>query len=243
MKSHIRVLHNEIKPYKDIIWFLFLFISFDFLWKLFVSTDEEETEKLFFLSKDITNLTKPFSVWTAQATYWIVNHVLGFHDLTISGALLYFDHPITYQDFVSETSMRLRIVWDCTGIKQMIQFALIIVCCFGPLKKKLWYIPLSIVILSLINILRIMTSALLIKDGFPDWFIPFNEWYNHAQWQDAPNSYRTFYNDWFQLFHKDVFKWLYYNGVIFILWLVWQEKCNIPYQRRKKNRSIPEKRR
>jgi exosortase/archaeosortase family protein len=107
---------------------------------------------------------------------------------------------------------------------------------YGPWKPKLWYIPLSMFILNLINVARIVASALLIKDGFPSWFISFNEWYGSARWQDVFTSYWDFYVDWFQLFHEDLFRWLYYNGVIFLLWLVWQEKYNQPYQKGKKAR-------
>ena len=233
MKTNIKALLQEIKPFKDIVWFLFLFIALDFLWKLFINTDEDNGD-LLLLGKNITSYVEPISVWTAKVTYWIINDILGHQDFVINGTLLYFDHPITYQDFFSETSLKLRIVWECTGVKQMILFSLIILFYYGPPKKKLGYIAFSMVVLNLINVLRIVASALLIKDGFPDWFIVFNEWYNKTSWLNTTESYWAFYTDWFQLFHKDIFKWLYYNGVIFILWLIWQEKYNLPYQKLKK---------
>ena len=221
-----------MKPFWDILWFLILFIGFDFLWKLCVDVGKDG-DSLFVFGKDFTNIIEPICLWTAKVSHWIVHSLLGYTDFKIEGTLLYFDHPVVFREFFLDRSLGLRIVWECTGIQQMVLFSLIIIFYFGPVKKKLWFIPLSMLLLNIMNVLRIVASALIVKDGFPEWFIAFNEWYNKAQWHDNYETYWNFYIDWFQMFHKDVFKWLYYNGVMFILWLVWQEKYNLPYQKLK----------
>lgn len=231
MKKKLVKIYKTIEPFKDIIWFLFLFVSLDFLWKLCVNVGEDGIS-LFVLGKDMTESVQPISLWTAKVSHWIIHSLLGYDDFKIDGTLIYFDHLVHHKDLVLN-SLKLRVVWECTGVQQIILFSLIILFYYGPINKKLWFIPLSIVILNLINVLRIVGTALLIKDGFPDWFIPFNEWYNKTEWSHNIETFWNFYLDWFQLFHKDVFRWLYYNGVIFILWLIWQEKYNLPYQKLK----------
>lgn len=223
--SKIKEGYNQIKPFKDIIWFLILFLSFDFIWKIFIH--EGENEDIFLiLGKDFTSSVQPLSQWTADISYWVIHDLFGYSNFRIENDVIFFNNP-------PHDNLRLHIVWGCTGMKQMIMFTFIICLYFGPVKKKLWFIPLSIVILIIINIIRIVATSLIIKDGFPSWFIPFNEWYNNKTWNNSETTYWDFYVDWFQLFHKDVFKWLYYDGVMFILWLFWQEKFNIPYQKLK----------
>lgn len=220
----------SLKPFKNVIWFLFLFISFDFLWKLCV--DEGEKGELFiFLGKDLTQYTRPVSLFVAENVYWIIHNVLGYKDFLIKDSLLYF---------TNETSMKFSVIWECTGIRQVVMFAFLIGLYFGPWKKKLWFIPLTLLILHVINLLRIVAVILIAKDDFPTWFISFNEWYNGVRWDDSLETYYEFYEDWFQFFHADIFRWLYYNGVIFLLWLWWEEKFNLPYQKikRQKKRAV-----
>jgi len=220
---------EPLKPFKDIFWFLFLFVFFDFLWKLFIDEGDNE-ELLIILGKDFTKSIEPLCIWTADISHWIVQNVLGYKDFNIKGDIIYF-----------ADSLRFKIVWGCTGFKQMIMFVFIMILYFGPVKKKLWFIPLSVLFLNFINIIRIISTVLLTKGGYPDWFIPFNEWLNGRQWDNSPETIYQFNVDWFQLFHKEIFKWLYYDGVMFLLWLLWEEVFNLPYQRKKKKLAEKEK--
>ncbi|MDH6355272.1 exosortase/archaeosortase family protein [Dysgonomonas sp. PH5-45] len=225
MASEIKVtLRNTLKslsPFKDILWFLFLFIGFDLLYKLFVS--EGDTGSSFiFLGRDLTREVYPICEIVAKSVYWMVHDLFGYETFSREGIIIYFPD-----------ALRLRIVWGCTSLKQIFIFALILMCYYGPWRKKLYYVPLAIIVLWGINILRISVTAILTKNGFPTEFIAFNEWYNQRVWSDTPQMHRVFRKDWFQLFHKDVFRWLYYDGVVFLLWLLWQEKFNLPYQKRK----------
>lgn len=214
--------HNFLKPFepfKGIIWFLILFLLFEFIWKLCVHQGDNEAI-LLILGKDFTPYTTPICLWTAKAVYFVVHTIFGYQEFKINGIYLYF-----------ENSLRLDIIWGCTGIKQVLMFTFIMIFYFGPKKKKLWFIPLSIFALLTINILRIAIICVIVKDSFPTWFIPVNEWYNNHTWTNTRSNYWLFYRDWFDLFHKDVFTWIYYDGVIFILWLIWEEKINKPYQK------------
>lgn len=213
-------LLKQLEPFKNIIWFLCLFLIFEFIWKICVHQGEDE-RILLVLGKDLTAYTEGINRWTAKTVYWFVHDILGYKDFhLINGITLYF-----------KGSIPIDIIWGCTGLKQLFMFAFILIFYFGPIKKKLWYIPLSLIILVIINILRLSIIFLIIKNPFPEWFIAVNEWYNHREWINTRECYLMFYKDWFNVFHRDVFTWIYYDGVIFILWLIWEEKVRKPYRR------------
>lgn len=219
LSNKIIVQVNKLKPLKNIVWFLILFLIFDLIWKLCVHQGDNE-RILLVLGKDLTSYTEGICLFTAKAVYWTVHTLLGYHDFRIVGETIFF-----------ENSLKVDIIWGCTGLKQLIMFSFIILFYFGPIKKKLWFIPLSMLILIVINIIRLTVICIIIKNPFPEWFIPANEWYNNRVWSNTKVSYWQFYEDWFNIFHRDIFVWVYYDGVIFILWLLWEEKINKPYQR------------
>lgn len=216
------LLKKKIAPIKGILYFLFLFLFFELLWKLCVHEGDTESE-LFILGQNFTWLMYPICEATARVTYWIIHDLMGYDTFNIRGLFIYFDN-----------SLKMKIIWGCTGIKQILLFSFIMICYWGPWKKKLYFVPMSILILVSINILRLIATAFIIKDGFPEWFIPINESLNGAQWDDSTETYWRFYIDWYHFFHDGFFKWVYYDGVMFILWLIWQEKFYLPSQRLKK---------
>lgn len=213
--------YKKINPFRDIIWFLCLFLVFEFIWKLFVHMGEDE-KILLVLGKDLTKYTEVPCLWTAETIYWFIHDVCGNHNFFINGTILQF-----------KNSIPIDIVWGCTGVKQVFMFTFILIFYFGPAKKKLWYIPMSLIILMIVNILRLVAIFYIIKDPFPEWFISVNEWYNDRVWTNTWENYIQFYKDWFNVFHRDIFTWIYYDAVIFILWLIWEEKINKPYIRLK----------
>jgi exosortase/archaeosortase family protein len=216
--SYINIFINKLKPFKDIIWFLCLFLIFEFIWKLCVHQGEDE-RILLVLGRDLTSYTEGMNRWTADAVYWLVHDLFGYPDFKIiNGYTLYF-----------ENSIPVDIIWGCTGLKQLFMFTFILTFYWGPAKKKLWYILMSLIILLLINILRLAIILIIIRNPFPEWFILVNEWYNNCQWINTKERYLKFYGDWFNVFHRDVFVWIYYDGVIFVLWLIWEEKIRKPY--------------
>lgn len=214
------LLPRAIRPFKDIIWFLFLFLAFDFIWKLFVKEGEDGI--LLVLGHDLTYMVEGLCLWTAKSIHWMVHDVFGYSDFMREGATLFFDR---------DEHIKVDIIWGCTGLKQLIMFSFIIIFYFGPIKKKLWYLPLSWLILIIINALRLSAIMVIIKDPFPDWFIHVNEWYNDRTWSNGEAQHKQFYIDWFNIFHRDILTWIYYDGVIFLLWLFWEEKINKPFQR------------
>ena len=91
-------------------------------------------------------------------------------------------------------------VWiggPCNGITLMFLFAIFVIAYPGNFKKKLWYIPLGILIVHSINICRIIALA-LIADYYPS-YLEFN--------------------------HTYTFTFLAYS-VVFGLWMIWVNRLS-----------------
>jgi len=80
----------------------------------------------------------------------------------------------------------------CDGLSLFVVFAGFIFAYPGNFKNKLWFIPLGIILIDLLNILRIATLCILVKYK-PGW-LAFN--------------------------HSYTFTLIVY-GIIFLLWLLW----------------------
>ena len=80
--SQIQFLLKKVEPIKGILYFLFLFLFFEFLWKLCVHEGDTESQ-LFVLGFDLTSSIYPVCTATARIVYWII------HDLKRSEAVVY----------------------------------------------------------------------------------------------------------------------------------------------------------
>jgi len=110
----------------------------------------------------------------------------------------FFGNEITLTDSIFLTYPKgngVKIIGGCTGIKQTFIFLIIMLLARGSWKHKLWFIPAGVVLCYLINIFRITAITLIVK--------------NHQEL--------------FHFYHGFVFKYLYY-GLIFLMWLFWEEK-------------------
>ncbi|MDR0427728.1 MAG: exosortase/archaeosortase family protein [Dysgonamonadaceae bacterium] len=193
---------DDLTPFKSIIYFLFLLFFFHFSWKIAIDGDRKGNQ-IFLFGEEITIewLQHTFPEWLANSAACFVHLFPGMKDLVVNGIRL------VYPENVGTTA----IVWGCTGVKQMMIFVGIMVFykCFALIKNpngkgyvfrflpywnKLWYIPLGCIILTLYNIIRIGSISMLTR----------------------------LYPDKFDFFHDGIFRYIYY-GIVFILWVVWEE--------------------
>jgi exosortase/archaeosortase family protein len=65
--------------------------------------------------------------------------------------LIFFSGEISYQNY-----KEIFISNRCLAIDLMYTYSVFIIAFYGPWKKKLWYIPLGIVIINFMNVLRII---------------------------------------------------------------------------------------
>ncbi|NDV47058.1 hypothetical protein D0T49_08365 [Paludibacter sp. 221] len=182
MKSKKNIFPEKLEPYKGIIYFVIILLISNYFWKFTVKGDESDTLVTFFgldISAPFIYMSKHFADMTAKVLQFFGSDViLGNHNN------LYFD-----------TGYGVRIVWACTGIKQAYIFTCIIAFTRGPWKKKLWYIPMGILIVYLFNLFRLTVITACVKNHF----------------------------DWFDFLHEGLFKYIFY-GVIFLMWVIWDEK-------------------
>lgn len=184
MKIDIRKLKNTLEPYSGILLFLILLFFFHFTWKWAIDGDQDST-RMYVFGKDCTPAWfDTASLMLAKIIYWLIHLFPGNEDFIRDGTLLYY----------IDGGIRIRIIWGCTGIKQMFIFAGIILFYRGPFLKKLWYIPLGCLVLTLYNIVRTSLISVLTNQ--------------HPERFDS--------------LHDGIFRYIYY-GIVFLLWVVWEE--------------------
>ena len=84
---------------------------------------------------------------------------------------------------------------SCSGFKQMLQLILLFLLYPGPWKHKLWYIPMGVVVIYIVNVIRIVTLCIVMN-------------YNPG---------------YFEFTHDYIVRPFFYI-VIFALWVIWVEK-------------------
>jgi exosortase/archaeosortase family protein len=118
-----------------------------------------------------------------NTTAWFLEHT-GNISVSQNADTLYFNDQFS-----------LKIVDNCLGIKLMFIYAMLIVAYPGAkIKNKLWYIPMGIAILHLLNIIRTIVLSFVI-----------------------------IYTNSFDFVHEFVFRVLFY-GITFVLWYIWIKK-------------------
>lgn len=127
--------------------------------------------------------------WLSNQVYyqsaWFVQHVLGIEFTGVDKtSTLYFAN-----------SGYIAVNQSCSGFKQILQFALLMLVYPGPWKHKLWYIPLGVLIVHLTNLFRIIGLSVVI----------------------------TRWPDYWEFSHDNLFRPFFYV-VIFSLWVIWVER-------------------
>ena len=80
-------------------------------------------------------------------------------------------------------------VWiggPCNGITLMFLFAIFVIAYPGSFKNKLWYVPLGILIVHIINIIRIIVLALIANYNY--YYLDFNHTYTFTFLHARPRS-------------------------------------------------------
>ncbi|MFP4469670.1 MAG: archaeosortase/exosortase family protein [Bacteroidales bacterium] len=126
---------------------------------------------------------------------WIVKNVLGIDFTAVDQTRIFYFSNSGY----------IAINKSCSGLKQILQFALLMAVYPGLWKRKLWFIPAGIVIVHLTNLFRIAGLSVVIVTEPEHW----------------------------DLSHDYFFRPFFYV-VIFSLWVLWVEKFGRPKKSTKK---------
>ncbi len=162
-----------------------ILVFFHILWRLF----NHELLLIDFISSS--------SEWLALQVYlqssWFLNitgvNVQPFDELTISGVL-------RNNVFIcAENSGFVYVNPSCSGLKQFYQWFFLMLLYPGPWKHKLWFFPMGILIVHLVNVFRIIGMV------FVTMLIP-------QHWD--------FIHDWIMR--------PFFYVVMFLLWVWWNER-------------------
>ncbi len=172
---------ESILPYSGIIYFVVILTVSHFFWKFTVLGDETDQIVTFFG----LNISAPFNFMATHVAN-VTAHILKW---------LGYQFTLTNNTIIYSSNVGVHIVWACSGLKQAYIFTCIIGFYRGSLRNKVWFIPIGLLVVYIVNVIRITAIAALIKD----------------------------HPDWFYHLHEHLFKYLFY-AIIFGMWVIWEEK-------------------
>ncbi len=185
IKQKTATVRNFIKKCKfqslrDVIIFAIIILSFHFLYRFW-------TNQLNFQTFGFRIIPVSFYEFVTNqvftGTCWILTNI--FHvSNTVEGTTLHFAN--TY----------IGIGFGCSGVKPILQFIVLMILYPGPWKKKLWYIPVGVLVVHLTNLFRMVSLSLILV-------------------KYSNQSYFYFVHDY-------IFRPFFYM-VIFTLWVIWVE--------------------
>lgn len=182
MPKHASDIRAALEPYRDILLFVAAMLLADWFWKLTVHGDEGG-DSVTWLCFNLTPFFDALARHTAESVYALLQPFKP--SLFLSDGLV-----IGY-----EGGKATHIAWSCTPVKQAFIFTAILLSAppyKGMAWHKLWYLPLCLGLVYVVNILRIAVVVLVIE--------------NHPEL--------------FTLFHDHLLKYIFY-GFIFLIWLLW----------------------
>lgn len=151
-----------------------------------------------------------YEIWLHPAGIW--DRLIISNLITISNFSINFFGYTTLENTVG---IPLRVVGvvgtpgvkigdPCDGFSLFALFFIFIITYPGPWKQKLWYIPMGLLAIHLINAMRITALAILLKE--------------HWQWVEFNHNY--------------TFTIIVY-GMVFLLWWYWAKKFASPWLKAK----------
>ena len=190
-----KTIKTILKPYEGVIRFAIVMVLANLFWKLTMKGDESD-RILIFLGMNLTPIFAGMTHFVAEACYGIYR--------LFSDSVLLMHNTLRF-----DNGNMVNVVWGCNGLKQMFIFTCILLFSRGPLKHKLWYIALGLLVVNILNIARVTFLAYLVE----------------------------YHLSWFDLFHSYILKYLFY-ACIFLMWVFWEEVL-LPRFRKSKETKAP----
>ena len=133
-----------------------------------------------------TNLHLMNLVFNSSA--WFNRHILGLEFTTADPRTMWF----TNGGYVSITD-------GCSGMKQFYQVVILFLLYPGPWKHKLWYIPMAVVVMHLVNLFRVISLSVVVI------------------WKPEIWDFT----------HDNIVRPFFYV-IVFLMWVIWVEKFYLP---------------
>jgi len=129
-----------------------------------------------------------FRAWLTDLVYhnsvWALKHLTGYEFTTDD-----------QQHTIYIAGGYIGINQSCSGFKQFLQWIVLMILYPGPWKKKLWYIPLGVLIVHLVNLLRVFGLSVQL------FYFPYH----------------------FHFAHDYIYRPMFY-AAMFVLWVIWNDK-------------------
>jgi len=166
----------KLQPIVDVAIFAIITVFFHYIWwhglKSFLLNFAGFREMEAFLAHQVF-----------LPSAWIVENILQY-DITTHDNTLFF----------SNTGY-VAVLGSCSGLKQFYQWTVLMLLFPGPWLKKIWYIPLGLLVIHIVNILRIVILSVVVVYWPQNW---------------------DFIHEW-------ILRPFFYV-VIFAMWVLWVEK-------------------
>jgi exosortase/archaeosortase family protein len=159
LKYHSFLKRFRLESFKDISYFILIVVVMHYAWNFWKHRYGFEVFGVNILSPVHQWLTEQVRVQSA----WFLNNILGV-ETKVEGSLFIF----------SEYS-RMGVTPGCSGLKQFYQFVGIIVFFYGSWKKKVWFIPIGLLTIHLINLFRIIFLGIIVIYKL-EWFDFIHDW-------------------------------------------------------------------
>ena len=161
---------------------LFLFIIIISFFHLLYKHFENIIVQLPWISSIIATLVELLLI----SCSWCLNHIFGISSI-VSGDLL-----------ILPNHLQIQMLPGCSGFQQLFLITIIILIYPGPWKQKIWFIPLSVIVVHLFNSFRFVGIA----------------------------CYCEFYPQHSRFVHDWIFRPLIYMA-IFVLWILWDKRMRV----------------
>jgi exosortase/archaeosortase family protein len=169
------------KQIRDVFWFAVITLAIHYSYRFWANSLD-----FWPIQAWMTALHHAMTGWVYVQSTWVDQYILRI-PMELSAPSMYF-----------ENGCYITINSSCAGDKQILQFALLLLIYPGNWKRKLWYIPLGMLIIHCTNIFRIVMLSLV-------------SIYKPEYWHFA---------------HDTVLRGMFYV-VILVLWIIWVEKINV----------------
>ncbi len=171
---------HKLRSLKDVFFFILITLVIHFSWRAWAR------ELHYYPIEEWMREAGNFMAYVVFIqSSWFVDHILGIEFRT-EGQTMYFGN-----------TGYIAVNAGCSGLKLFVQYTLLIMLFPGPWKKKLWFIPMGIVIIHITNLFRIIGLSVVVTNWPSQW---------------------DFSHDW--LFRP------FFYVVIFTLWVIWVERIN-----------------
>lgn len=140
-----------------------------------------------------------YDLWlhpTGKVDLWVINNIIFFSSIILDALGYAVIEGIPYQeDFRTVGIDGTHGLWvgdACNGLELFALFTGFVLAYPGPWKRKLWFIPLGLVVIHFLNVIRVVALSLI--DYHAPEYLEFNHTYTFT---------------------------IFVYGCVFLLWMLW----------------------